>query len=322
MTVGVLINPTARRNRKKGNRLEDVLTSRTDVIVERVDRFADLFDILDQFVRTDVNAIVISGGDGTVQAIQTHLAESLPPDRLPRLAILPDGTTNMNASDVGVQNPRSRVVLERITVPEYCARATAVRRRHTVRIDNPKDKSPQHGMFFGAGAIYRAVVMCHRDIHSRGLVGDWATGMTLLSALYRAFIRGEKKSDPDRIYQPTEMTVTADSEIFAEDGQLLALVTTLDRLILGSRPFWNQNSDAMKLTTIGFPPYHLLRSLRAIMYGGRTRRLNAESYRSTSASVIEIDCDLPFILDGEFIEKPDDGPLRLSLGPVFEFLTG
>ncbi len=320
MTVAVLVNPAARRNRKKRNRLEDILAGRPDVLVERAENFSDLAGIIDHFIQKDASAVIISGGDGTVQAVQTHLAESVSHDRLPRLAILPDGTTNMNASDIGVQNPQNRAVLERIAVSEYCMRTTTVKRRHTLRVDNPKDMTPQHGMFFGAGAIYRAVLMSHRDVHAKGLTGDWANAMTLAKALWQTVSKGDDPKIPDRIYQTTEMKIEADGTPFASGGHLLLLTTTLHRLVLNSRPFWNQNGEALKLTTAGFPTRRLMSSLLPILYGGENRNLDPTIYRSTTARKISLDCSMPFILDGEIIEKPDDGPLTLSLGPEFEYL--
>lgn len=321
MSVGVVVNPLSRRNLRGRNRLEEFLAGRPDVVFGRAERFEDLPDLIDDFIRCDVRAILISGGDGTVQAVQTHLAEALPPERLPRLAILPDGTTNMNAADIGVHNPRSRSILERLSVSEYCVRSTNVKRRHTVRIDNPADSGPRHGMFFGMGAIHRAVIMCHRDVHSLGLAGDWATGVTLMRALFKSVFRGADETDPDRIYQGTPAQVTADGAEFSSGDHLLILATTLHRLILGSRPFWNQTDEALRLTTVGFPPPRLIANVPFVMYGGNRRRL-PEAYRSTSAEAVEIAIDAPGILDGELVMPRPGEPLKVSLGPAFEYLCG
>lgn len=321
MSVGVVVNPLSRRNLRGHNRLEEILAGRPDVVFGSAERFEDLPDLIDDFIRRDVRAILISGGDGTVQAVQTHLAEALPADRLPRLAILPDGTTNMNAADIGVQNPRSQSILERLSVSEYCVRSTNIKRRHTVRIDNPADGGPRHGMFFGLGAIHRAVMMCHRDAHRIGLAGDWATGVTLVEALFKSVFRGSDESDPDRIYQGTPMRIAADGAEFANGPQLLVLVTTLHRLILASRPFWNQTTEALRLTSVGFPPPRLLLNVPFIMYGGNSRRL-PDAYRSRSATGLEIAVEGPAILDGEIIRPPEGDALRVSLGPAFEYLCG
>ena len=192
MTVGVLVNPAARRNRTRKSPLKSIAATQAEVLYEELDDFSKLPDALEQFVQANAPAILVSGGDGTVQAVQTWLAENVAHDRLPRLAILPGGTTNMDAADIGVQNPNSHSVLERLMSPEYCRRSTHVKRRNTVRIDNPAGKPPQHGMFFGIGAIHRAAVMCQTDIHALGLTGELASGLTLLRALFRTLFLGNK----------------------------------------------------------------------------------------------------------------------------------
>jgi hypothetical protein len=321
MSVGVIVNPQSRRNLRGRNRIEQFLADRPDVVFGRAERFEDLGELIDDFIRREVRAILISGGDGTVQAVQTHLAEALPASRLPRLAILPDGTTNMNAADIGVQNPRSRSILERLSVAEYCVRSTNVKRRHTIRIDNPADGGPRHGMFFGTGAIERAVAMCHRDAHRLGLAGDWATGLTLVQALFKAAFGGDSSDNPDRLYKGMPTRIVTDGAPFASGDQLLVMVTTLHRLILGSRPFWNQDKDALRLTSVAFPPERLLLNVPFIMYGGDRRRL-PDSYRSGPATEIDLTLDGDCILDGEIVRPPQGAPLRLSLGPAFEYLCG
>lgn len=322
MKVGVLVNPAARRNRKNRGSLKHVATGQSDVLFEQLDRFADLPEILDRFITAEAPAILVSGGDGTVQAVQTWLAENLSSGRLPRLALLPDGTTNMDAADVGVHNPRSRSVIERLMVPEYCLRSTHIKQRHTLRVANPAGGRPQHAMFFGLGAIQRAVVMCQQDIHKLGFSGEIANGLTLLRALSRTLFLGTRDKDPDRIYQPTSVAVYADGARFTEGEQLFVLVTTLHRLVLGARPFWNQSEEALKTTAVSFPVRGLLRSVLPVMYARSDRPPSDTACRSTGAHHLALETDAPFILDGEPFDSPKNEPLTITLGPAFDFICG
>ena len=322
MTVGVLVNPAARRNRTRKSPLKSIAATQAEVLYEELDDFSKLPDALEQFVQASAPAILVSGGDGTVQAVQTWLAENVAHDRLPRLAILPGGTTNMDAADIGVQNPNSHSVLERLMSPEYCRRSTHVKRRNTVRIDNPAGKPPQHGMFFGIGAIHRAAVMCQTDIHALGLTGELASGLTLLRALFRTLFLGNKDTEPGRIYQPTPMTVTADSQTFATGDQLFVLVTTLHRLVLGTRPFWNQSDEALKTTVATFPTKRLLGAVLPVMYARNDRPPRNPAFSSTSAHYLALETHAPFLLDGETFNPPSDEPLMISLGPTFDYLCG
>ena len=322
MKVGVLVNPAARRNRTRKNPLKSIATTQADVLYEELDQFSKLPESLERFVQTDASAILVSGGDGTVQAVQTWLAENVSHDRLPRLAILPGGTTNMDAADIGVQNPNSNSVLERLMSPEYCRRSTHVKRRNTVRIDNPAGRPPQHGMFFGIGAIHRAALMCQTDINTLGLTGELASGLTLLRALFRTFFLGNRDMEPGCIYQPTPMVVTADSQTFATGDQTFMLVTTLHRLVLGTRPFWNQSDEALKTTIAAFPTKRLLSSVLPVMYARNDRPPRNPAFSSTSAHHLAVETSAPFLLDGETFDPPADEPLTISLGPSFDYLCG
>lgn len=322
MKVGVLVNPAARRNRTKKPPLREIADKQADTLYEELDQFSKLPEALERFIHANAPAILVSGGDGTVQAVQTWLAENVPHDNLPKLAILPGGTTNMDAADIGVQNPNSHSVLERLMSPEYCRRSTEVRQRNTIRIDNPAGRPPQHGMFFGIGAIQRAVVMCQRDIHALGFTGELAGGVTLLRALFRTLVLGNRDTEPDRIYQPAPMVVTADSQTFATGDQLFALVTTLHRLVLGARPFWNQSDEALKTTVASYPVNGLLGAVLPVLYARNDRPPRNPAFSSIGARHLTLETDAPFILDGEFFDAPAGEPLSISLGPKFDYLCG
>ena len=99
------------------------------------------------------------------------------------------------------------------------------------------------------------------------------------------------------------------------DGEhLLLLATTLDKLILGTRPFWGGKSGPVRISTVPYPVPSILRWLLPLMYGGENRSAPVGA-RSFSGHVFEIATKTPFVIDGEFFEGPDEGPLRLETGP-------
>ena len=114
-----------------------------------LDDFSILPDLMKAFAKQKIELIAISGGDGTVQAVQTALAATKSYKSLPRLAILPHGTTNMTAADVGLRIASPDRVAELLGRPSYLRRATAVKVRRSVKVSNLLDTPPQHGMFFG-----------------------------------------------------------------------------------------------------------------------------------------------------------------------------
>lgn len=323
MTVGVIINPKSAKQGRNGKALAKALEGARDVAVEQLHDFADLPDIVKGFAKQKIELLVVSGGDGTLQAAQTLLAETKSFKTLPRLAVLPHGTTNMTAADVGLAVKKPERVADLLTRPGYLKRATAIRVRRTVKVENLADAPTQHGMFFGTGAIYRAVVLCQRDIHGMGLKGDLAPAVTLATALAKSlFSRADADQDPDRIDRGYPMSITVDGEVKAAFDQLLFLVTTLNKLIFGSRPFWNLGDAELKASAIAYPHPSILRYLLPVLYGVPSRKLPEPDFMSFSGDTVGLATTSSVVIDGEMFEPPSNGEIKISAGPAFEYLCG
>ena len=100
-----------------------------------------------------VNTIAISGGDGTVNAVLNALFAHHPFPRLPLLAVLRGGTTNMTAGDVGLRGRPDRALRRLIECAARAGEGLSVIERPVMRIDPGAGRSPIYGMFFGAAAI-------------------------------------------------------------------------------------------------------------------------------------------------------------------------
>lgn len=324
MTAGVIINPKSAKKGRKGRELIRALEGRSGVHCAVLKDFGELPEVLKDFAKRKIELIAISGGDGTVQAIQTLLAEDKPFRQLPRLAILPHGTTNMTAADLGLRIRNPDRIADMLDRPGHLRRATAIRKRRTVKVANLNGRSPQHGMFFGTGAIYQAVVLCQHDVHGVGLKGDLATGATLLVSLARAlFSRSDPAEDPNKIDRGHPMTIRADGEVKSAFEQLLFLVTTLEKLILGTRPFWRDGAaGTLKATAVAYPHPPILRYLWKVMYGAPDRDLPEPDFLSFSGERIGLVTNTNLVIDGEFFEPPHDGEIELTAGPEFEYLCG
>lgn len=323
MTVGLLVNPASGKESGKGLSLAHLLAGERRVELAVLDAFDELEGALEDFAEAGVDTLFISSGDGTVQAIQTMLAERSPFKAPPRLALLAHGTTNMTAADLGFSRRSLEAIADTMVRPEVLRRATAVRRRATLRAANPHGRPPQHGMFLGAGALWRGTLYCQTSVHKTGLKGDYyAPALTLATALGKALFAKPDPTDETRIDRPYPMTVTADGATCASGDQLLFLATTLEKLVLGARPFWGgAGPGALRATAIAYPPPSILRYTLSIMYGGEERTL-PEGCVSLSAKRIALDQATPFVIDGEFFEAPKDGPLIIEEGPEFEYLLG
>lgn len=317
MTSGLIVNPHSGRRNGRGLALTQRLAGAPEVNIAIMERFDELPAILRGFAKQGVDRLFISSGDGTVQAIQTELAERSPFAVLPQLGLLPHGTTNMTAADVGLHT-RSLARQEAVIGGGRAGdRATKLKIRATVRVANAADGRVRHGMFLATGAIWRGTRFCQDKVHATGLKGDWAAGITLAAGLARALF-GRARVDEERLDRPYQMHIEADGKVVADSLQVVFFATTLDRFILRMRPFWGNGEEPLRATAIGHPPPSLWWTPR-ILYGSQARDLPAQCLSFTGRSMaVTVRC--PFVIDGEAFDPPDNAPLRIETGPEFTYL--
>lgn len=315
--AGLLVNPSSGKSSGKGLALHEMLQAVPAVSTCLIDRFEQLPDVLNKFSADGVTDLFISSGDGTIQAVQTELAERRLFKTAPRLALLPHGTTNMTAADLGLRRRSVQAQAEFIKSLEI----TDLRQRPTLRITNPGDSKPRHGMFLGTGAAAEAILYCQRVYNARNVKGDWATFATLVTTLGRALLTKPNPADKSRIDRAYPIEVVSEGTQRCSGMQLLMFSTTLDKLILGSRPFWAGKTAAIRTSILPYPVPSIPRWLLPIMYGGENRS-TPKGALSFSSNSLEVTSSTSFVIDGEFFAARSDEPLRVETGHVFNYICG
>ena len=307
LKIGLISNPQSQRNRRGLGELRAASAGFPDLVHLEIDGEQSLLTMLTEMARREIRLLVVNGGDGTVQQVLTVLLEARPFERLPALAVLARGMANMTAGDVGLRG-RPLPLLQRLI---GAARAGEIERsiesRRILRVENIPARSPQRCMFFGAAAIYDAIEFCCGRVYTLGLKGNLGMGLTLGGLLLRGLFGGSSGA-----FRGHDIAVTLDDSPTIRAQRLLVLATTLERLILGSRPFWAENSGSIRFTSIAHPPVHLIRSAPKVLYGWRRATLPREAYVSRSAERIALRLDSPFTLDGELFEPDPEQPLVLT----------
>lgn len=314
MKIGVLGNPHSRRNRKLLPAVEALLAPRNDVIYARLDRFDELAGAMRRFADANVELLVISGGDGTIAATLTEIFEHKVFTEPPRFAILPGGTSNTIAGDVGLRG-RPLDALERCLhaftqAPEACE----VVERCLLRVDYDRAKPAVCGMFFGTAAVCDAIVLRRRLFPQKWLPDPVAAAMTLAVVLGTAAI-----GRPGVLSgQPIGIDITGDP---APPRQYtIVIATTLEKILLGGHPFWGDARGAIKLMSIGSPPRAIVRHAYRLLYGRDRERLPSATYASAASDRIALNMDCPFNLDGEFYAPGSDGEVILTSTPPARFV--
>lgn len=315
--AGLIVNPQSGKSSGKGLALVDKLRARPGITVRVLERFEALPEFLTDMARDGVTDLFISSGDGTIQAIQTDLAERRPFAALPRLSLLPHGTTNMTAADLGFAH-RS---IEAQAAFIAALQPSDLRRRPTVRAVNPHDGHPRHGMFLGAGAVAEATLFCQKAFNANGVKGGWGVGLTLAQSVLRYLFTRPDPQDRTRFDRPFDIALEVGGRAVTAGDQLLVLSTTLDKLVLGTRPFWGGKSGPIRSTAIPYPVPSVGRWLVPMMYGREDRKTPPGATSFCSSDLVVRTREM-FVIDGEFFAAPEDGRLRVETGPVFTYVCG
>ena len=177
--AGLIVNPLSGKGSGKGQALAEKLKGDRSISLHVLERFEHLEDIVAGMGREGVTDLFISSGDGTIQEILTQIAERPCFAASPRICLLPHGTTNLSANDLG------------FTDHSIDAQAAFVRKleprklvtRGTIRCANPGDGKVRLGMFVGTGAVAVATRDCQQAFNAQGVSGEWAGARTLMTAL-------------------------------------------------------------------------------------------------------------------------------------------
>jgi hypothetical protein len=302
--IGVISNPHSHRNLRDLAAVREIVAQDPTVVHVELEHMSALAPALADFARRGIERVVVNGGDGTVHGVMTALLNSHDFARMPDLALLPAGRTNLIAHDLGL---KGRPV-DGLTRLLSGTPLTAI--DHPVLTLHPGGgAAPLHGMFFGTAAFYRGTMLARAKYHPMGATGRAVVGLSLASSLLRALIR---RGGEDGIYRGDDMTLAVDDGAGRDGSYLLVMATTLDRLLLGVRPFWGDGPGAVRLTTIDFPPARLVRALAPMLRGWPRPWMEAAGYQSRRAGRVTIHSDCPMILDGQIIHPDPVEPAVLE----------
>lgn len=307
--TGVISNPASARNdrRRRMARMREAVSGYRDVPHYEVTNPRDIAAAVGELLDRESEVIVVNGGDGTVQAALTALFHRPSLERLPLLAVLPGGTTNMTAGDVGLAG-RTEERLRRLLAAAAAGRLPGrVVERPVLGVDfTPHDRT-LYGLFFGAGAIYHLIRFFHRRIESLGMRNQAGPGLALALFLAKVLL-GSKGS----LLPPLEVRGRVDGESVPGGAHVGLFVTTLERLFFGLHPFWGDEPGTLRYSALGYSPLHLLRALLPVLRGRPTAWVRPEfGYMSRKGHEAELFLDSGFALDGELFTPDPASPVRL-----------
>lgn len=315
--MGVISNPLSGGNRRRGlGAVRRCLQDHPEVPHREVRCAAEVQAALEDFDGRGLDLVAVNSGDGTVQAVLTALLGQERPARRPLLALLRGGTTNMTHQDLGLRGPPADALRRVLDWAHHGDGAAQIRRQTILKVQAAGCDRPLYGLFFGSACIFNGIRFFHSRVHRLGLRGD-AAHLLIMARFLWALARRD-----DALVGPLRAGIHADRLAVAPGDYLVLLATTLDRLILGLRPFPPGGEGAVKLTAVRVRPRHLLRALPFLVRGRPGRRVRPENgFITGSARAIRLDMEGGFAVDGElFNASVRSGPVLIEDGGQADFL--
>ncbi|MBW1981303.1 MAG: acylglycerol kinase family protein [Deltaproteobacteria bacterium] len=297
LRVGVLSNPLSGGNSGGLEKVQRILAECPHAVHRTAHSPVGIAAALAELSREQVDMVAINGGDGTIQAVLTALFNQQLFDHFPLLAVLRAGTDSIIARDVGLRGSRDRALKVLLNWANTRAGHAELIQRTVMRLDGTGKRSPLYGFIFGAASIYQGILFCHRQVYRLGLHGEIAPSLTLVRFLLALASRG-------RNYLAAEpMRLRLDRGPATEQDYVFLLVTTLERLFLGMRPFWGEEKAPLHYTAVASQYRHLASALPAIIRGRKGRYGRADcGYFSHNVHEIELCFAGGFTVDGELYQ--------------------
>jgi len=306
--LAVLCNPESGRVRGARSQIHSRAASLEPDLFREGSSPAQITSAVREALAEGAEVLTVLGGDGTIHAVLTAL-HSVAADRdWPQLVPLPAGSTNMTALDLGSGGDLDRALsaLERWRAGARVAMKSVF--RAPLRLQRP-GRPCLSGMFFGTGVIAEGVRFFRRRIRSRGRVGEAWSLLALLRAL-TIVVPGSSADEGDG-----RLWWRRNGQAAREVTARACLASTLDRLLLGTRPYWGSEEDGpIHLTVVEEEARALWTSLWRIARGRPGTRLTPErGYSSHDVRRVELRFDGSFAMDGELFEaRWGDGTMTLE----------
>jgi diacylglycerol kinase family enzyme len=301
MSILAISNAKARSVAKQGSALSlKRLPENSEHFISQ-DR-SDLMPLMEKAREKRTRHILIEGGDGTVRTVMTALLNSYDMnDNLPAVSILPSGTTNQIARNIGLKD-----LTDLRTIQDGNIKAHSI---SLVKIDRVKqDKSPTnplYGFLFSTGALPHISRFAQEKLNGNGVGG----GTAVVGAVLKA-VTGDKS----RLMPPVKHKMKArlgGQTLFKHKGVALGtIMTTLPSLMLGLDPFWGEEEAPLRMTWAEADSRKLGRNVAGLWMGRKQDRAQ-DGYYSHNIDRLTLKTTAPATLDGDFLDFSEQ-KLRIS----------
>lgn len=313
-----VINPKSHKVNMNGSALARVAADFEDVPVIYFDGGAPLSETLIPLLRQGRNTVYVEGGDGTVVAALTASFEyASSGGQLPRIAVLPGGSTNLAHKVLGLNNVGADTLKEQLSKVANRQIRQKSETHRALLIETSETKSPLVGFLLSTGSLARLMLYTQQHLH-----GTRRGGVSIARAILQLslFPQSTKYSDDLPVIRPSQFTNLSTPSAGGCSEQTFSVFSTFTELSLGLNPFWDRGNHPIGHTQADWPIRRMRTGIARAILGKSSKGLARHGLTSHGCSEMVFQCDGPVVLDGEELVMPADRVFKVSASPPLEFL--
>ena len=310
LVIGILCNPASGRIKRCLEELKLMLNTVPAAVYHEAVTADEIHKAIELLSERQVNILILIGGDGTVHTALTCLFRDWGDSR-PVVAVIPGGTTNMTALDLGMRKkPLDYIPL--LAAGVEAPHSLNLTTRDVLEIKHG-DNTRLFGMFFGCGLIPHGVEYFHETIGKSGVTSELSGGLVMLKYVLGLLFRPGTRP-------VTPVTIIRGGGNIDYNYCLVAFITTLDRLLLGIRPYRRIEKGRLFFTIINNNMKSVWGSVLSLLAG--KGGVNTGEYIKRKGDRIDLLIDGKFIVDGELYNASrSGGTVSISRAGSIEFLV-
>ena len=313
-----IINPKSHKVNMQGSVLTRIAVDYGDIPIVYFDGQTPLEDTLSDLLREGRDTIYVEGGDGTVlAALTTCFATRSGSEPIPRMAILPGGSTNLAHQVLGLRDVAPEALKHRLDQRHLQETQPEVATHKALLVETSETKSPYVGFLLSTGSLARLMLYTQNNLHgkTRGTVSIARAIMQLA-----LFPRSTKSDDGEPLVRPSQFSILSEKNSENAKPQAFSMFSTFERLSLRLSPFWGRGDAPIGFTQAAWPIPRLRLGIAKAVLGGAPRSLEKHGLKSEGCSEMTFRTDGPVMLDGEELPMPKDQTFKVTISPDLEFI--
>jgi diacylglycerol kinase (ATP) len=317
LRIGLLNNLRAGRSNKPVSRLLNFLKRHPEVVNVETDSSQVVPEALSELARREVDLLVVNGGDGTLQhALTEILANQAFDGRVPLIAPLRGGRTNMSALDMGAHRDPVKGMAGIIDAVNSGTLEARQLDRAVLRVGYGPRNDVLYGMFFGGGMIAKAVKLTHDLFPHRKSQGVMGPTMVTSALLTRVAM-----GDTQGVLSPNKVDILLDGSPVEQSEFSMVIASSLGRLFARMRPFWGVGSGRVRFTSFATGAHKFGQAVPGMLRGRPRSFVTPENgFTSTNSHCVDMQLDSAFTVDGELVEPAPSRVLTITADERIRFI--